>query len=67
MSLIIYDYFYRNFDPVKNSSSSLFVTKYKDCSKSMLKSSRKALKVSNGDPNEIRFDYNYARIMYHQM
>jgi len=50
MNLIIYDYFYRNFGPVKNSNSSLFVTKYKDYSKSMLKSSLKALKAVNGDP-----------------
>ena len=55
MNLIIYDYFYRNFGPAKNSNSSLFVTKYKDYCKSMLKSSLKALKVSSGDPNEIRY------------
>ena len=30
MTLIIYDYFYRNFGPVKNSNSPLFLTKYKD-------------------------------------
>ena len=41
--------------PVKNSNLSPFVTRYKDYSKSMLKSSLKALKVSNGDPNEIRY------------
>ena len=45
----------RNFGPIRNSNSSHLVAKYKDYSKSMLKSSLKALKVSNGDPNEIKY------------
>ena len=55
VNLIIYDYFYKPFGPVTNSNLPLFVPKYKDYSKSMLKSSLKALKVLNGDPNEIRY------------
>ena len=55
MNLIIYDYLYCSFGPVKNAKSSHLVTKHKDYSKSMLKSSLKALKVLNGDPDEIRY------------
>ena len=55
MNSIIYDYFHSNFGPITNSNSSHLVVKYKNYSKSMLKSSLKALKVLNGDPNEIRY------------
>ena len=62
MSSIYFDYFHRKFGPINNLNSSHLVTEYEDYSKPLLKSSLQALKVSNGDLHEIRYDAKALRL-----
>ena len=66
MNSIIYEYFFNTFGPMENSHSSHFVDKYKDYSKSLLKSTLKVLKSSNGDLNEIKYVAKCLRVKLHK-
>ena len=55
MNSTIYDYFHENFGSLVNADSSYFVSKYKDYSIAMLKSTLKTLKRSKSDLAEITY------------
>ena len=55
MNSTIYDYFHENFGSLVNTDSSYFVSKYKDYSIAMLKSTLKTFKRSKSDVAEIKY------------